>query len=333
MPRRARLLPDRAARAHRLPRAAHQRHPRHPRLRRRPALLAESDSIVVSCPTTEGSLGDGHFPALRLPRRGRADRDRQRLERPHRPVRGGARARDARAPRAPHAPRAARRARRPLGRDRRATGRASLGLADAGTIEVDRDHPDLRGRRRQASSRSRSRRCASADRGGAAARCPSLDAWPSHRRPRAAPAPATRSRPRARAPGDAGTTCAPSSASAIAPGGAAARPDRIAIALPPGVAGLVTRAPGSPPSTASRCSTRPGLIDPNYRGEIKVMLHNAGDEPFDGRSRRPHRAAPAGAVLRRRRSRSWTRSPRPSAARPASAPRALLLGRPLPLTA
>ena len=26
--------------------------------------LAESDTIVVSCPTTEGSLGDGHFPAL-----------------------------------------------------------------------------------------------------------------------------------------------------------------------------------------------------------------------------------------------------------------------------
>jgi formimidoylglutamate deiminase len=28
------------------------------------ALLAETDTIVVSCPTTEGSLGDGHLPAL-----------------------------------------------------------------------------------------------------------------------------------------------------------------------------------------------------------------------------------------------------------------------------
>ena len=27
--------------------------------------LAESDTIVASCPTTEGSLGDGYFPALR----------------------------------------------------------------------------------------------------------------------------------------------------------------------------------------------------------------------------------------------------------------------------
>ena len=29
------------------------------------ALLAESDSIVVTCPTTEGNLGDGHLPGLR----------------------------------------------------------------------------------------------------------------------------------------------------------------------------------------------------------------------------------------------------------------------------
>ena len=29
------------------------------------ALLAESDSIVVTCPTTEANLGDGFLPALR----------------------------------------------------------------------------------------------------------------------------------------------------------------------------------------------------------------------------------------------------------------------------
>ena len=56
------------------------------------------------------------LPGARLPRRRRADRDRDRLAGPHRPVRGDARARDARPPRAPHAPRAARRLRRPLGR-------------------------------------------------------------------------------------------------------------------------------------------------------------------------------------------------------------------------
>jgi formimidoylglutamate deiminase len=29
------------------------------------AVLADSETIVTSCPTTEGGLGDGHFPALR----------------------------------------------------------------------------------------------------------------------------------------------------------------------------------------------------------------------------------------------------------------------------
>ncbi len=107
--------------------------------------LAESDTIVVSCPTTEGSLGDGHFPALDLPRRRRADRDRHRLAGARRPVRGGARARDARPPRAAHPPRAARGLRRPLGRAGRATAARASGLDDAGTIAIDRDHPDLRG--------------------------------------------------------------------------------------------------------------------------------------------------------------------------------------------
>jgi len=30
-----------------------------------PKLLAESDSIVITCPTTEGNLGDGHLPGMR----------------------------------------------------------------------------------------------------------------------------------------------------------------------------------------------------------------------------------------------------------------------------
>ena len=56
------------------------------------------------------------LPRADLPRRGRADRDRQRLAGARRPVRGGARARDARPPRAAHAPRAAGGLRRPVGR-------------------------------------------------------------------------------------------------------------------------------------------------------------------------------------------------------------------------
>ena len=42
------------------------------------ALLADAGAIVATCPTTEGNLGDGHFPALAYRDAGRAARDRQR---------------------------------------------------------------------------------------------------------------------------------------------------------------------------------------------------------------------------------------------------------------
>ena len=117
VPRRARRLADRAAAPHRLPRPAHEPDPRHPRRRRATSRgSAESRTIVVSCPTTEGSLGDGHFPALVYRDAGVRIADRQRLQRARGRVRGGARARDARPARAPHPPRAAGRLRRPLGR-------------------------------------------------------------------------------------------------------------------------------------------------------------------------------------------------------------------------
>ena len=106
--------------------------------------LAESDTIVVSCPTTEGSLGDGHFPALVHRDAGvriaigsdsnvRVDpfeetRELETLARRERRTR--------------HALLAAS---GDLWGELVAHGRASLGLADAGTVEIDRDHPDLAG--------------------------------------------------------------------------------------------------------------------------------------------------------------------------------------------
>ena len=52
--------------ADRVPGTPHERDPRDPRRRARTStLLARSDSIVVTCPTTEGNLGDGVLPALR----------------------------------------------------------------------------------------------------------------------------------------------------------------------------------------------------------------------------------------------------------------------------
>jgi len=107
-------------------------------------LMADTDSIVVSCPTTEGSLGDGHFPALRYRDAGvriaigsdsnvRVDpfeevRELETLARRERRTRH--------ALLATHGD---------LWAETAATGLESLGLTGAGTIEVDRDHPDLRG--------------------------------------------------------------------------------------------------------------------------------------------------------------------------------------------
>jgi len=106
--------------------------------------MAETDSIVVSCPTTEGSLGDGHFPALRYRDAGvriaigsdsnvRVDpfeevRELETLARRERRTR--------------HALLAAQ---GDLWAETAVAGLESLGLTDGATIEVDRDHADLRG--------------------------------------------------------------------------------------------------------------------------------------------------------------------------------------------
>jgi formimidoylglutamate deiminase len=109
-------------------------------------LLADSDSIVVTCPTTEGNLGDGYLPALRYRDAGvplaigtdsqvRIDpfeelREMETLARRERQTRyalleaaGG-----------------------DLWGQTVTTGRASLGLdGDGSQIELDLDHPELAG--------------------------------------------------------------------------------------------------------------------------------------------------------------------------------------------
>jgi formimidoylglutamate deiminase len=106
--------------------------------------LAASETIVVSCPTTEGSLGDGHFPALTYRDAGvriAIGTDSQVRVDPFEEAR--------------ELETLARRERRTrhallagygdLWGELARNGRASLGLDDAGTIAIDRDHPDLRG--------------------------------------------------------------------------------------------------------------------------------------------------------------------------------------------
>ena len=108
------------------------------------SLLAETGTIVATCPTTEGNLGDGHFPALRYRDAGvrmaigsdsnvvvDAFEELRELE-------TGAR----REGLTRHALLAAA---GDLWGAIAANGRASLGVDDAGEIEIDLDHPRLRG--------------------------------------------------------------------------------------------------------------------------------------------------------------------------------------------
>jgi formimidoylglutamate deiminase len=108
------------------------------------SLLARSASIVVSCPTTEGNLGDGFLPALRYGDAGvrlAIGSDSQVRVDPFEEVReletGARRERQTR-----HALLAGS---GDLWGELVANGCASLGLAEAGTVAIDLDHPHLRG--------------------------------------------------------------------------------------------------------------------------------------------------------------------------------------------
>jgi dUTP pyrophosphatase len=54
----------------------------------------------------------------------------------------------------------------------------------------------------------------------------------------------------------------------------------VAIALPEGVAGLVTPRSGLAIEHGLTLLNAPGLIDPNYRGEIKVIVHNTSERRY-----------------------------------------------------
>jgi formimidoylglutamate deiminase len=109
-------------------------------------LIAQSDSIVVSCPTTEGNLGDGFLPAMAYRDAGvrlAIGSDSQVRVDPFEEVReletGARRERETRF--------GLLAATGDLWGELARNGRASLGL-DSGTgakIDVDLEHPDLRG--------------------------------------------------------------------------------------------------------------------------------------------------------------------------------------------
>jgi dUTP pyrophosphatase len=89
--------------------------------------------------------------------------------------------------------------------------------------------------------------------------------------------PPTRTRP-----GDAGFDLRCVEAFALAPGERAVVATGVAVALPEGVAGLVVPRSGLAARHGLSVVNGPGLIDPTYRGEIRVVLVNLGQERYEG---------------------------------------------------
>ncbi len=78
--------------------------------------------------------------------------------------------------------------------------------------------------------------------------------------------------------GAAGADLRASEAVEIAAGGRAAVPTAVRLQIPPGHVGLVW--PRSGLAVRHGIDTLAGVIDSDYRGEVKVALVNHGDQPF-----------------------------------------------------
>jgi dUTP pyrophosphatase len=66
----------------------------------------------------------------------------------------------------------------------------------------------------------------------------------------------------------------------LPPMGRALVPTGIAVALPSGIEAQVRPRSGLAARHGVTCLNSPGTIDSDYRGEIRVILINFGDEPF-----------------------------------------------------
>jgi dUTP pyrophosphatase len=66
----------------------------------------------------------------------------------------------------------------------------------------------------------------------------------------------------------------------LAPGARAMIPTGLTLALPPGYEAQVRPRSGLAAKHGVTCLNSPGTIDADYRGEVKVILINLGQEPF-----------------------------------------------------
>jgi dUTP pyrophosphatase len=79
-------------------------------------------------------------------------------------------------------------------------------------------------------------------------------------------------------PGAAGADLRASAAILVPPRGRAVVPTAVRLEIPPGHVGLVW--PRSGLAVRHGIDTLAGVIDSDYRGEVRVVLVNHGDEPF-----------------------------------------------------
>jgi len=81
--------------------------------------------------------------------------------------------------------------------------------------------------------------------------------------------------------GDAGVDLTSVDAITIKAGARAMVPTGIAMAIPHGYGGFVQPRSGLAANYGITLTNSPGLIDSNYRGEIKVIIQNTGSEDFE----------------------------------------------------
>ena len=80
-------------------------------------------------------------------------------------------------------------------------------------------------------------------------------------------------------PGDAGVDLYARERTELAPGGWAAIPTGVAVAVPAGHVGLVAPRSGLAARHGIGVANGPGVVDSGYRGEVKAILINHGPEP------------------------------------------------------
>jgi dUTP pyrophosphatase len=81
--------------------------------------------------------------------------------------------------------------------------------------------------------------------------------------------------------GDAGLDLPSADALVLGPGERAVVGTGLAVAVPEGHAGFVQPRSGLAAKHGITIVNAPGLVDSGYRGEVKVVLLNTGDEPFE----------------------------------------------------